>query len=527
MSDQPNLGQLLAEASRPDLDSEDAVFQIGLVIDAAHDFGHEATVLGALALCDQIEKRQMSDALKVTVEYFKANAWAALQEIRQSEPADAWLWEHPELSKQILHLRRAWAHPGFAALPSVRKCQILTNLANQMNAAGRFVDAIQLWDQALALNQNFAMALGNRGAGLMHYARALYDPGHQILFLRGALSGLHAALAKDAIWEGGEEAAKGPHQGFARLRDDLTSRLDGFDDVELDPDNVEHLGADLGEREYRRWCMQRRLFLNPLNDLWRRPIVARDVLTLPDLTTPLTDGPEPPRIIAFYNQIKQEYASARWLLFSGITAEGPHNSDRGVVLFNTLDYPIHGLAIEQVKIAYRSAYSLLDKIAIFINVYLGLAVPTARVSFRSIWLEKTGRDWVIRPEFARLDNWPLRGLFWLAKDLYEPDFSDVTDPDARGVRAIRNHLEHRFLRIHDGTLAFPLSAIEKETDDPPSMSVDRAVFEAKAIRLLQLTRSAVVYLSLAVRREEERRSRERSVGLVSMPLSLWSDDWKR
>jgi hypothetical protein len=55
------------------------------------------------------------------------------------DPAAGWAWEQPDLQEQILHLRRAIAHPGFEALDLLRRCQILTNLANSLNTVGRFV----------------------------------------------------------------------------------------------------------------------------------------------------------------------------------------------------------------------------------------------------------------------------------------------------------------------------------------------------------------------------------------------------
>jgi LA2681-like HEPN/Phasin protein len=49
--------------------------------------------------------------------------------------------------------------------------------------------------------------------------------------------------------------------------------------------------------------------------------------------------------------MKQEFASARWLLYEGITARTTHFSDRQVRLSNTLDYPSYGLAVEKLKAA--------------------------------------------------------------------------------------------------------------------------------------------------------------------------------
>ena len=82
----------------------------------------------------------------------------------------------------------------------------------------------------------------------------------------------------------------------------------------------------------------------------------------------------------FYNQLKQEYASARYLYYEGTTPTTPHFSDKGVLLINTLDYPCYSLAVEKMKMAFRMAYSLLDKVAYFLNDHLALGVPERKVN---------------------------------------------------------------------------------------------------------------------------------------------------
>ena len=64
-----------------------------------------------------------------------------------------------------------------------------------------------------------------------------------------------------------------------------------------------------------------------------------------------------------FNQIKQEYCAARYLVFDGIYNKSLHFSDDNVYLVDTLDYPIYSLNIEKIKSAYRTIYSLFDRIA--------------------------------------------------------------------------------------------------------------------------------------------------------------------
>lgn len=512
----PGIGGLAADA---------ALQRIGSLIDLADDLGREEGAIRALEWCEALQRQSLRDDEGVLLEYFRANAWAARQHIRHRDRSAAWAWEQPELQKQVFHLRRAASHPGFAKLAPLRQCQIFTNLGNQLNTAGRFVEAQEYWGRALAINSCFAMALGNRGHGLGHYAQALYDHGHRALFLRFAHSDFAAALGPDALYDRPDAAS---------VMSDLEKRKVSLETM-LGPDRLAQVldldGYDVGtseeERWYRRWCLGEQLFLNPLNDLGKHAIAARDVLTLPDFVTSID---EPPTLIGLFNQMKQEFASARWHYYEGTKSEDVHFSDRGVLLYNTLDYPIYSLAIEKVKAAYRAGYSLFDKIAFFLDAYMKLGMQAEQVSFRRVWHGKdAGGKRIIRPEFERAENWPLRGLFWLSKDLFEVEFRDVMDPDAQALHEIRNRLEHRYLKVHD---MFFENSRERYPDAAPwndrlAYSVARRDFEARTLRLLKLARAALIYVSLGMHAEEERRDKGVQRLVMPMRLDTWDDDWKR
>jgi hypothetical protein len=52
--------------------------------------------------------------------------------------------------------------------------------------------------------------------------------------------------------------------------------------------------------------------------------------------------------------------------------------------------------------------------------------------------------------FKDYANWPLRGLFWLSKELFDHQVKRTTGPDARELYDIHNALEHKFLQVHEG-----------------------------------------------------------------------------
>jgi LA2681-like HEPN len=502
------------------LPDSEALKQIGLLIDAAHVAQSACGADRTFTLLDELQQRDLTSETAALAHYFRANAWENRRLARTDR--EVWGWEQAEHQEQILELRRAVSHKGFKRLDAIRQCQILTNLANQLNTIGRFIEAIELWDRALSLSPQFGMALGNRGQGLSSYAKALYDHGHGRLMLVVAHDALCAASAEDAFYETPYYASARSH--FESLRKQIAASID-IAEIHRKGNLRRHsLGRGAKERRYRKWCLYNRLFINPLNDLGPLPIAARDVMTLPSITES-SPSPYPPAIIGFFNQMKQEFVSARYLYYEGAHAGAMHFSDRDVQQYNTLDYPVYSHAAEKMRAAFRLSYSLLDKIAFFINDYLAVGHNRNQVSFRSVWCEARGpKPWPLHQRFSTYQNWPLRGLYWLSKDFFEDDFQQVTEPDAADLKKMRDHLEHKYLHLHD-SMGMARHSIEP---DRLGYALSRDDFAARTLRLLKRARAALIHLSLAVYREERRRESEHGNDpAASMMLDRWRDEWKR
>ena len=501
-----------------------ALDRIGRLIDEAYDTRSTAKNDQAFTLLSQLQARELSSELAALVHYFKANAWQ--NRFILQEKNSQWDWEQPEIQQQILELRRAVTHTGFKKLDKLRQCQIFTNLANQLNTVGRTIEAIQIWDRALKLIPRFGMALGNRGYGLQTYGYLLYDPGHRGFVFAAASNAFTAA--EDGLYESPDyEHAK---ESFKALKKQVASYIDEHVDIiKIKKINNQHysLGKGSKEQSYRRWCLFNGLFLNPLNDLGTQSVAARDVLGLPTITES-SPSALPPAVFGFFNQIKQEFVSARHLYHEGLHSEGVHYSDRDVFLTNTLDYPSYSLAAEKIRIAFRISYSLLDKIGFFINDYYDLKHNPKRVSFRTVWYESKGSE--PRPllnKFVQCQNLPLRGLFWLSKDMFDENFQDCTEPDAAQLSDIRNHLEHKYLQLHHD---FGSQALKERTSDNLGYRLTANDFAARTLRLLKLARAAIIYLSLSIHCEERLRNNGNSDGketTLSMKIDTWDDDWKR
>lgn len=513
----------MRERSIARLDDTSALDHVGELIDASADARSARGADRAIYLLEELEKRDLTSVQGATAEYFRANAWSVKEATAPGQ--SSWAWEHPEREQQILALSRASVHAGFKELSAVRRCQILTNRGNQLNTMGRFIDAIESWDRALKIIPRFAMAQANRGYGLKHYGGLLDDDMDRAILLLHAHDGLVSASSSGAVFD-----ADYPETLVQQFAEAAATYAD-YVDVErvrtLQDEHIPQPGRSKAERSYRQWCLDQRLFLNPLNDLGAHPRAVSDDLTLPAIRERFDARPgvfTPPPIIGFFNQMKQEYASARFMLFEGLHDTKLHFSDRGVRLYDTLDYPMHSLATERVRASYRIAYSLLDKVAFMVDHYWKLEKHADRVNFRNVWMVE-GKARLLN-RFTDHPNWPLRGLFWLSKELFDDRLKRTTGPDARELHDIRNALEHKFLQVHEGW------AIPFMTGPPNSeglgLSIDSDLLEAKALRVMKIARAALIQVVMAIGVEERKgAAKDQDSMISSMALHGLEDRRKR
>ena len=279
--------------------------------------------------------------------------------------------------------------------------------------------------------------------------------------------------------------------------------------------NSYDLGDTTEEISYRKWCLKNRLFLNPLNDLNNFTNAAKDSIIIPPIVTPIHRNPSE---IGIFNQIKQEYVSARFLTYEGVIKKELHFSDKEVLLVNTLDYPAYGLSIEKVKIAFRSFYSIFDHIAYLLNIYFSLGVNEREISFPRIWYKKGHKNNGIHEILKNSENVPLRGLYWISKDIFEDKagFRDLVNPQAREIHKIRQLLEHRYLKVvtedivmnHTSDLFF----------DKKAFYISRIDFEQKTLSLAKLVRESIIYLTLAIYVEEFFREKKKTNKRKALPM---------
>lgn len=495
------------------------------MVDYAGDIGSlELTVLVSDWFIE-LESRNLTEAQRVNLFYCVSNLWAIRYQLEIQNTQGSWDWEQSELQNQIIYLRKAIVSESFAHLPKQRKCEIFTNLANAYDTVGRFVEAREYYSKAIRLDENFWMARGNRGRAAMYYADKLYDFGHRNIFAMFACKDICLAVQSIKDYPNLGDASLLPF--FENAQRQIAEKFDVKEIEELYCPEEFSWGNSKEEIKYRKWVAKNKAFLNPLNDFETRSIIAQDVLSLPSFATNID---EPPVLLGFFNQIKQEYASARFLLYEGINSEESHFSDKGVGLVNTLDYPQYGIATEKIKIAFRTLYSIFDKIAFFLNYYLKLGVDEQKISFRNIWFNFGKKPKNIKDVFNKSKNLAFRGLFWMSKDFFEEDFKEFLEPDAIEINVIRNHLEHKYLKVkmYENLGAKAVDNYVGPFYDNLSYKISKDRIEKKTLELLKRARSAIINLSLGMNFEERKREALRPENMMIAPMTtgMIDDEWK-
>lgn len=397
------------------------------------------------------------------------------------------------------------------------KMPLYTNYANCLDKTGRKIVALEYYNKALSINPDFAMAIGNAGSSYLHYSMLVYDPAHRDYFNYFAYHNLKKALfIKDGIHNSAEQAFKKCLESYDK---EYIKEV-----LEHDLNIPQYSYENIDEFNYRQWALKERLFLNPLNDL---PVFemcfAADVIHLPSMVVHLDTKPI---LHGLYNQLKQEYVFARYYYYESLQAKDcVHFADRDTFLLQFSDYPQYSIRIENMKSSFRILYSLLDKVAFFINQYFDLGIQERDITFRSIWREeKNGKSgYKYKNKLNANDNFALSSIYWISKDIYEKVYKSP-NPNAKELNDIRNSLEHKYVKIYSEF--FPIR--NDGTIDNLAYYLSQKKLKQITLDMMKLVREVLINLSLAVHIEETKRSKKCSNERIIPTINFidYDDEWK-
>lgn len=423
---------------------------------------------------------------QVRARYNLSNGYAALAYVCERNGdlegrLSNWRLQRDELQKLVLNRK---------SIPPDLVTEVLTNFGNVMDELGRTVEAVDMWNQVLALNPDHPVALGSKGQA---YLRLLgIQPGHNLRLVEAARVCLEHCLSNpDHIARHADYGAAARYQKSLEEVERIAIQLSGqFNEflVKVRKLRIQHEGWE-PDPIHLAWAQSGLLLtVNPFPE-WC-PDTLKDDLFFDGLGTEANEDGEQrfTELAHTLNQIKEDFALARYLLTVAAQPEAIAGMSSLTQFADTLDYADFGLSSAMIKASIRTSVDNFDKIANFINRYFELGIPDRRVSFASVWYENGTTDAKKRVEspilaqLLRKSGW-LRGIRDVAENL---NFYPAPSKDAR------NKATHDYLIIENAVR--PSVVLHGKV-----VSVDAHEY---ARQMLMMVKGAVVNLVALVQREE-------------------------
>jgi len=247
---------------------EKAVDRTIALTDLAVELGRNDCLACAIGWHEILERKGFADERAIILDFRRANAIAG------NRYGTKWQWEQETLAREIFYLRRALGHPKFNQTPATVQCMILNNLGNRLRVAGRLIEALEYWQRAPQVQPHFGMALCNRAIGLANYSESLEDPDMGVLFLWAAHKQAEAALESTTIYTAPRD--KRTWEATKTLKKKIESIINVEGINSEDPTTWQDTSTNEDERNYRRWCLDNCLYLNPSNDIGPISIATTD-----------------------------------------------------------------------------------------------------------------------------------------------------------------------------------------------------------------------------------------------------------
>ena len=320
-------------------------------------------------------------------------------------------------------------------------CRAYLCLANAYDHMGRFCEAQQYYKLAAMDEKNVENVEINQGYS---YAN------------------MHAFWTEEEPWivRRAQLLMRKHSKEFAKTAPNLINTICGWPAPSFDVPEADFTKIKDGDYEY--WVNENYLRINRFCDVEQlSQMSVADNVKLQNIR----DTQDKCKLFEIsFNDIKNTFLETRKHTFMAIGGSGEVN-------------------VELIKMTYKNFYSILDKIAVFIQAYLNIPVKVHQVDFATIWTDKKNR---IRQEFSsHPQNLSLLALYNIKLDVYgSKSFNYVIDEQTKDLQRIRNFIEHKVIVVREGEMTY----------DDYQLQISKRELGVNTIRLAQLVRCAIIYL---------------------------------
>ncbi len=379
---------------------------------------------------------------------------------------------------------------------------VLTNYANALDDIGRPIEAIKIYDNALEIDGNFGMALGNKALAIRKLAVISQYQGAYLIY---AYQHYKKALEnEDSIRMYADESViatfKKETAYIERLFKDDPKSLD----VDLTHPALKQKASKF-VKHYTDFCLSNDLYINLHFFSNTTSASVGDTLGVNFVDKKLVSVANDLNDLAFrLNEIKEAYIGARLsLVQSQYINNDFSNISKQTLIINPLDYSVSNIYTSYLKMAFKEAFSVLDKIAIFLNHYLELGhdEDSRRLSYYSVWYKNLDKNNDLNESFDAHDA-NIFGLYSLLQDIRSSEFDEI-----------RNALTHRYVRL------FRSMSVKDEYDYED--------FVSKTVNLMGQIKCAIIYLHNFINtHENSKKSPEDRLITMHFHTDQWLDIWE-
>lgn len=475
-------------------------FSAGIFVDGGFALGDAGKVKKGIKIFEGLLliKESKSKFSKSSIMYNVANGYSSLYSLKLIKRKPVIPPNDDDLRKAKKFYSQAIENLGNSA-PSFSS-QVFINYGNCLAQFGRFLDAIEYFERALQIDPTNGMAAGNLGIQLERASNIMGRYRHQYIGL--AHDFFKQALGPNMhLQYGSIQAADDFRSHFINLERFIKAHKKPV--LPPKPTAVRHRSKN--QKKYIEFCISHGLLLNPwAGNKELSPGIVDDI-SFGAITIPAAESQLVPELLRILNEIKEAYATARYLYFlSHENTKELDNVSQTTIYSDNFDYSINGIYTGLCKTAYSRAFDVLDKVARIVNIYF--KIGNEKSPFWNIFAEKQSLGELHEVRFAArkaISDTHNPSMFALA-DLCI-DYFENANVDLKTIDSRRNRITHDYLNIklyaapEDGREnVVSLNELRRQTKDVLRLAKQAVIYAVSSINIAEMKKEPLEKPSMPI-----------------------------
>lgn len=295
------------------------------------------------------------------------------------------------------------------------KRDIHISLANCYRTLGRFEEALEHYNAALAVDPHSIAALDNKTELMIGLSSLYRDKRDEIL--KESWDLIQRGLEDDGSLERKENFQKSQE----RIRKAIA--VESYLEEEQELPNWTLESTSDFEHFYITWCIKKKIYLNICNFCRKCDYAAGDngVIRKQDISIGREDRGRYVNLAAMYNRLKSDFVGARFLFILS------QYEDLDLNFVNVMAPMIEIPGMENLNIrtslmeqSFLSLWRIWDGIASFLNVYMSLGL-SGFITMRDLWY----RDGDVKKEIIEKKDLLLNAVYDIYCDMYQGKFEKL------------------------------------------------------------------------------------------------------